>query len=63
MTYGENYIEWQTSKQGMSLRDFGDYLRKKEGSFHLYDIDCKVLCDICVCRRAQCGNPVLWEAD
>ncbi len=33
MKYGENDIEWQTIIQGMSLNDFGDYLRKTEGSF------------------------------
>ncbi len=33
MKYGKNDIEWQTSIQGMSLSNFGDYLRKREGSF------------------------------
>ncbi len=33
MKYGKNYIEWQTSIQGMNLSDFRDYLRKREGSF------------------------------
>ncbi len=31
MIYGKNDIEWQTSIQGMSLSEFGDYLRKREG--------------------------------
>ncbi len=31
--YGKHDTEWQTSIQGMSLSDFVDYLRKREGSF------------------------------
>ncbi len=34
MKFDKNYIEWQTSIQGMSLSDFWDYLRKREGSFN-----------------------------
>ncbi len=36
MEYGKNYIEWQTSIQGMSLSDFWNYLKKWEWSFKLY---------------------------
>ncbi len=35
MKYGKNDIEWQTSIEGMSLSDLGDYLRKREGSFNV----------------------------
>ncbi len=28
MKYGENDLEWQTIKEGMSLRDFGGLLEK-----------------------------------
>ncbi len=33
MKHDKNDIEWQTSIQGMSLSDFWDYLRKREGRF------------------------------
>ncbi len=35
MKYGKNDIEWQTSIEGMSLSDFWDYLRKREGSINV----------------------------
>ncbi len=34
MKYGKHDIEWQTNIQGMSLSDFCDYLRKREGIFN-----------------------------
>ncbi len=34
--YDTNDIEGQSSIQGMSLGDLGDYLRKRKGNFNTY---------------------------
>ncbi len=36
MKCGKNDTECQTSIQGMSLSDFCDYLRNREGSFKIF---------------------------
>ncbi len=38
MKYGKNDIEWQTSIQNMSLSDFSDNFRKKEGNLKISKI-------------------------
>ncbi len=55
MKYEKNNIEWQISIQGMNLSDFGDYLRKREGTFKRYIYTCytKLFVQLSMLRHAK----------